>query len=115
MADQTPDPIDVSLHRAITVAVGGMLGCGPEPEIASVALETIEAAGFRVVPIVDDVTRQEVARIVGHLRDDLPGWLDVIDRLSEKAGRPDLAGTEIQDDVRRAADLLAAAYLGRTD
>ena len=95
MTDQTPDPIDVSLHRAITVAVGGMLGYGPEPEIAKVALETIEAAGFRVVPIVDDATRQEVEAIEWALRH---------------------VPTAVGPGVRsRAAELLAAAYLGRND
>ena len=42
MVDQTSDPIDVSLHRAITVAVGGMLGHGPEPEIATQNPEVVE-------------------------------------------------------------------------
>lgn len=110
MTDQTPDPIDVSLHRAITVAVGGMLGYGPEPEIASVALETIEAAGFRVVPIVDDATRKEVERLVA----------DQIRAAAVAAvhDSPDLSPEDRESLQRiisfhsRTAELLDAAYLG---
>lgn len=104
MVDQTPDPIDVSLHRAITVAVGRMLGYGPEPEIASVALETIEAAGFQVVPVVDDETREDVLDAVRHAKD----------TLTEVAVRYPSWGSELRL-AGRTLDDLAAAYLGRND
>ena len=58
-------------------------------------LAALAAAGYRIVPIVDDATRQEVEAIEWALRH---------------------VPTAVGPGVRsRAAELLAAAYLGRTD
>lgn len=57
------------------------------------------------VPALDDDTRREVERIVEHLRHDV----DVIDQ----GAYEDMA--QVSRAIDRAADLLAAAYLGGTD
>ena len=57
------------------------------------------------VPALDDDTRREVERIVEHLRHDV----DVIDQ----GAYEDMA--QVSRSIDRAAELLAAAYLGGTD
>jgi hypothetical protein len=45
---------------------------------------------------------------------DLIPWLDIIDKVALNAGRPDLAATEMQDDLRQmSADAATAARLLR--
>jgi hypothetical protein len=45
---------------------------------------------------------------------DLIPWLDMIDKVALNAGRPDLAATEMQDDLRQmSADVATAARLLR--
>ena len=105
MTDQTPDPIDVSLVRVISEAVGGMLGHGPEPEIAKVALEALKAAGLQVTPILDAGMIQEVETLIAAIRamrpdpsDPCPPGWDADDREGDR-------------NIYRAAELLAVAYL----
>jgi hypothetical protein len=80
------------------------------PETLADALEAVDRlAAAR--PAADDDAVREVRELVEHMRNDLPGWLDLLDKwAAPRLGRT--PGTEIQDDMRRAADLLAAAYLG---
>lgn len=114
--------IEVDLKRVLSLAIGAMLGYGPEPEIAQVALDTIEMAGFRVVPVVDDATRQEVQRLVGRLTEISVPSSDAdaviqLGRIQPEPFKSQMVGvarslTEAQQLTARAAELLDAAYLG---
>lgn len=94
MADQTPNPIDVLRSWWFAADYCSQ----PEPfevPVSQSILDALTAAGFQVVPIVDDATRQEVEAIEWALRH-----------------VPTAVGSGVRS---RAAELLAAAYLGRND
>ena len=79
-------------------------------ELADSVIDALAAAGFRVVPIVDDATRKEVERLVA----------DQIRAAAVAAvhDSPDLSPEDRESLQRiisfhsRTAELLDAAYLG---
>jgi hypothetical protein len=99
MAD-TPTPADV-----LVAAFAQASDLADEPEMASLALAVLAEAGYVVVQVPDGV---DLGRVADHMRDDLPGWFDLLDRWIVYQGRPELAGTEIQDDLRTASTVVEA-------
>ena len=126
MTDQTPDPIDVLLSTTINWNLadrtrdddphkehnysGSCALCRMDrPESLPAIFAALADAGFELRPVVDDATRQEVEKLIEAIkamRPDPsepapPGW-DADDREGDR-------------NIYRAAELLAAAYLGKGD
>ena len=100
---ETPDPIDVLRSWWFAADYCSQ----PEPfevPVSQSILDALTAAGFQVVPIVDDETREDVLDAVRHAKD----------TLTEVAVRYPSWGSELRL-AGRTLDDLTAAYLGRTD
>lgn len=127
MTDLTPDPVDVLLsttinwnplnrsagrddpHKEHNYSGSCALCRMDRPESLPAIFAALADAGFELRPVVDDATRQEVEKLIEAIkamRPDPsepapPGW-DADDREGDR-------------NIYRAAELLAAAYLGKGD
>lgn len=150
VADQTPDPIDVIAGWLWLDDMDGLMGESARSASGEL-LDALTAAGLRIVPVVDDATRQEVAALVAQLTPKIcpfckgVGWVDDEGWSDERWSRGQIEREEgeglipcgacgdwhtyrdeytepttivdgwTREQESRSAELLAAAYLGRTD
>lgn len=107
--DEQPTPEEVLNEqrwiRVPCVDEDGNTDCSLRQPNGSERLAALSAAGYRVVPEPDDDTRREVEALVPLLFTESK-WIESI----EREDAPDVAA-----DIERAAELLAAAFLGRSD